>query len=390
MPIADKMVNMVESASMIRKMFEEGIRMKEIHGADNVFDFSLGNPDVPPPEAVKKTILELLDDKSVSHGYMPNTGFPHVRQAVADYLNKEYNVGLTPDLIVMTVGAAGALNDTLKALINPGEEILVPAPYFIGYNQYAFIAGATLKTAASLEDFHLDLDAIEAGINEKTRVLLVNSPNNPTGVVYTKSELEKLGTVLEKASKKYGKRIYMISDEPYRKIAYDVDVPSMFDVYPHTIVLTSYSKELSLAGERIGYLAVNPKAEDAAMIAGAAGVTNTMMYVNAPALFQQVVGKLQGVTVDINIYKKRRDMFCKGLHEAGYEFDVPEGAFYLFPKSPIKDDIKFMGVLKEQNILAVPGTGFGGPGFFRLSYAVPDKTIQGSLEGFKRAFDSVK
>ncbi len=390
MPIADKMVNMVESASMIRKMFEEGIRMKKIHGAENVFDFSLGNPDVPPPEAVKKTILELLDDKSVSHGYMPNTGFPHVRQAVADYLNKEYNAGLTPDLIVMTAGAAGALNDTLKALINPGEEILVPAPYFIGYNQYAFIAGATLKTAASLEDFHLDLDAIEAGINEKTRVLLVNSPNNPTGVVYTKSELEKLGTVLEKASKKYGKRIYMISDEPYRKIAYDVDVPSMFDVYPHTIVLTSYSKELSLAGERIGYLAVNPKAEDAAMIAGAAGVTNTMMYVNAPALFQQVVGKLQGVTVDIDIYKKRRDMFCKGLHEAGYEFDVPEGAFYLFPKSPIKDDVKFMGILKEQNILAVPGTGFGGPGFFRLSYAVPDKTIQGSLEGFKRAYDSVK
>ena len=390
MPIADKMVNMVEAASMIRKMFEEGIRMKEIHGADNVFDFSLGNPDIPPPEAVKKTILELLDDKSVSHGYMPNTGFPHVRKAIADYLNKEYNVGLTPDLIVMTAGAAGALNDTLKALINPGEEILVPAPYFIGYNQYAFIAGATLKTAASLEDFHLDLDAVEAGINEKTRVLLINSPNNPTGVVYTKSELEKLGTLLEKASKKYGKRIYMISDEPYRKIAYDVEVPSMFDVYPHTIVLTSYSKELSLAGERIGYLAINPKAEDAAMIAGAAGVTNTMMYVNAPALFQQVVGKLQGVTVDIDIYKKRRDMFCKGLHEAGYEFDVPEGAFYLFPKSPIKDDIKFMGVLKEQNILAVPGTGFGGPGFFRLSYAVPDKTIQGSLEGFKKAFDSVQ
>jgi len=390
MPIADKMVNMVEAASMIRKMFEEGIRMKEIHGADNVFDFSLGNPDVPPPEAVKKTLLELIDDKSVSHGYMPNTGFPHVRQAVADYLNKEYNVGLTPDLIVMTAGAAGALNDTLKALMNPGEEILVPAPYFIGYNQYAFIAGATLKTAASLEDFHLDLDAIEAGINEKTRVLLVNSPNNPTGVVYTKSELEKLGDVLEKASKKYGKRIYMISDEPYRKIAYDVEVPSMFDVYPHTIVLTSYSKELSLAGERIGYLAINPKAEDAAMIAGAAGVTNTMMYVNAPALFQQVVGKLQGVTVDIDIYKKRRDMFCKGLHAAGYEFDVPDGAFYLFPKSPIKDDVKFMGILKEQNILAVPGTGFGGPGFFRLSYAVPDKTIQGSLEGFKKAFDSVK
>ena len=390
MPIADKMVHMVEAASMIRKMFEEGIRMKEKYGADNVFDFSLGNPDVPPPPIVKKTLVELINSENISHGYMPNNGYPHVRQAVADYLNIEYNVGLNSDLIVMTAGAAGALNDTLKALLNPGEEILVPAPYFIGYNQYAFIAGATLKTAASLENFHLDLDAIEEGINEKTRVMLINSPNNPTGVVYTKQELDKLGKLLEKASKKYGKRIYMISDEPYRKIAYDVEVPSMFDVYPHTIVLTSYSKELSLAGERIGYLAINPKAEDAAMIAGAAGVTNTMMYVNAPALFQQVVGKLQGVTVDSEIYKKRRDMFCKGLHAAGYEFDVPEGAFYLFPKSPIKDDVKFMGILKEQNILAVPGTGFGGPGFFRLSYAVPDKTIQDSLEGFKKAFDSVK
>ena len=390
MPIADKMVHMVEAASMIRKMFEEGIRMKEKYGADNVFDFSLGNPDVPPPPIVKKTLVELINNENTSHGYMPNNGYPHVRQAVADYLNKEYNVGLNSDLIVMTVGAAGALNDTLRALLNPGEQILVPAPYFIGYNQYAFIAGADLKTAASLENFHLDLDAIEEGMNEKTRVMLINSPNNPTGVVYTKKELEKLGNLLEKASNKYGKRIYLISDEPYRKIAYDVEVPSVFDVYPHTIVLTSYSKELSLAGERIGYLAIHPKAEDAAMIAGAAGVTNTMMYVNAPALFQQVVGKLQGVTVDSEIYKKRRDMFCKGLHEIGYEFDVPEGAFYLFPKSPIKDDVKFMGVLKEQNILAVPGTGFGGPGFFRLSYAVPDKTIQDSLEGFKKAFDSVK
>ncbi len=390
MPIADKMVKMVKAASMIRKMFEDGIKMKEKFGADNVFDFSLGNPDVPPPDAVKNTLLELLDDKSVSHGYMPNTGFPHVRQAVADYLNKEYDAGLTADLIVMTSGAAGALNDTLKALINPGEEILVPAPYFIGYNQYAFIAGATLKTAASLEDFHLDLDAIEAAINEKTRVLLINSPNNPTGVVYNRSELEKLGSLLDKASRQYGKRIYMVSDEPYRKIAYDVEVPSVFDVYPHTIVLTSYSKELSLAGERIGYLAVNPEAEDAPMIAGAAGITNTMMYVNAPALFQQVIGRLQGVTVDIDIYRKRRDIFCKGLHEAGYEFDVPEGAFYLFPKSPISDDVKFMDILKEHNILAVPGSGFGGPGFFRLSYAVPDKTIANSLDGFKRAIDSVK
>ena len=390
MPIADKMVKMVEAASMIRKMFEEGIEMKEKFGADNVFDFSIGNPDVPPPAAVKKTLLELINNENTSHGYMPNPGYPQVRKAVADYLNREFNVGLTQDLVVMTVGAAGALNDTLRALVNPGEDILVPAPYFVGYNQYAFVVSANLKTASSLPDFHLDLDAVKAAITEKTRVMLINSPNNPTGVVYTKEELQGLGTLLEEASQKFGKRIYLISDEPYRKIVYGVEVPSVFDVYDHTIMLTSYSKELSLAGERIGYLSIHPRAEDAAMIAGAAGVANTMMYVNAPALFQQVVGQLQGVTVDISIYQKRRDMFCEGLSEAGYEFDVPEGAFYLFPKSPIENDIEFVGILKKQNILSVPGSGFGGPGFFRLSYAVPEKTITGSFEGFKKAFDSVK
>jgi len=390
MPIADKMVKMVESASMIRKMFEEGARLREKLGPDNVFDFSLGNPDVPPPPAVKQVLLELINNENTSHGYMSNPGYPHVRKAVADYLNKEFNVGLTQDLIVMTVGAAGALNDTLRALLNPGEDILVPAPYFVGYNQYAFVAGANLKTTPTHPDFHLDLDGIKASITKNTRVMLINSPNNPTGVVYTKEELGSLGTLLEEASQKFGKRIYLISDEPYRKIVYGVDVPSVFDAYPHTIMLTSYSKELSLAGERIGYLAVHPKAEDAAIIAGAAGVTNTMMYVNAPALFQQVVGQLQGVTVDIDIYRKRRDMFCEGLFAAGYEFDVPEGAFYLFPKSPMKNDMEFVGILKEQNILAVPGTGFGGPGHFRLSYAVPEKTIKGSFEGFKKAIDRVK
>ena len=390
MPIADKMVKMVEAASMIRKMFEEGIRMREKYGDDNVFDFSLGNPDVPPPDDVKQTLINLIDNPGTSHGYMPNAGYPKVRQAVADYLNKEYNVGLTSDLIVMTAGAAGALNDTLRALLNPGEDILTPAPYFVGYNQYAFVSGANLKTVASLSDFHLDLDAVEKAITKNTRVFLINSPNNPTGAVYTKEELLGLGKILDAASSKFGKRIYLVSDEPYRKIVYDVNVPSMFDIYPHTIVLTSYSKELSLAGERIGYLAIHPEAEDAEMIAGATGVTNTMMYVNAPALFQQVVGQLQGVTVDIGIYKKRRDMFCKGLHAAGYEFDVPDGAFYLFPKSPIENDIQFVNLLKQENILAVPGAAFGGPGHFRLSYAVPDKTIQNSLEGFKKALDAAK
>jgi aspartate aminotransferase len=364
--------------------------MREKFGADNVFDFSLGNPDVPPPAAVKETLLDLIDDAKVTHGYMPNPGYPQVRQAVADYLNKEFGAELTPDLIVMTVGAAGALNDCLRALINAGEEVLTPAPYFVGYNQYAFVAGAALVTAPTKPDFHLDLEAIQTAITEKTRVVLINSPNNPTGAVYSAEELDGLGRVLEAASKKFDKRIYLISDEPYRKIAYDVAVPSVFDAYDHTIVLTSYSKELSLAGERIGYLAVSPKAEDAGIVAAAAGVANTMMYVNAPALFQQVVGRLQGVTVDIGIYRRRRDLFCQGLKEAGYEFDVPKGAFYLFPKSPIENDVEFVNLLKEQNILAVPGTGFGGPGHFRLSYAVPDDTITRALPGFKKAMDNVR
>ena len=390
MPIADKMVGIVESASMIRKMFEEGIRMREQFGAENVFDFSLGNPDVPPPPVVKETVLGLIDNAATSHGYMPNAGYPWVRQAVADYLNAQCGVGMTGDLVVMSVGAAGALNGALKSLVNPGEEILVPAPYFVGYNQYAFIAGAGLKTVATKPDFHLDLEAIDAAINKDTRVMLINSPNNPTGVVYTKQELDELGLLLEKKSRAFGRRIYLISDEPYRKIVYDVDVPWMFGVYDHTIVLTSYSKELSLAGERVGYLAVHPGAEDAELIAAAAGVANTMMFVNAPALFQQVVGKLQGVSVDIAIYRKRRDMICDGLAAAGYNFNVPEGAFYLFPKSPIENDVEFAGLLKRENILVVPGSGFGGPGHIRLSYAVPEQVITNSMAGFKRAMEEAQ
>jgi aspartate aminotransferase len=389
MPIAKQMVKMVEGMEMVKKMFEEGARLRAEHGAENVFDFSLGNPDVPPPAEFKKVLKQLVNDESLGHGYTPNAGYPHVRKAVADYLSSEHDVHLTADLIVMTVGAAGALNDALGAVINPGEEILVPSPYFLGYAHYAFIANATIKTAPTDTSFHLNLEAIKAAISEKTRVILINSPNNPTGAVYSPAQLANLGKVLEEASNTFGKRIYLISDEPYRKIAYDVDVPSVFQAYPHSIVVNSYSKELSLAGERIGYLAVHPEAEDAELIASAAAVTNTMLYVNAPSLLQLAVAQLQGVTVDVSIYQHRRNMLCKGLSEIGYEFNVPEGAFYLFPKSPIPDDVEFIQILKEELILAVPGLGFGGPGHFRLSYAVPESTITGSMEGFKRALDKV-
>ncbi len=390
MPIAEKMVKMVEGMAMVKQMFEEGARLKAEHGPENVFDFSLGNPDVPPPAEFKKVLKDLVNDDSLGHGYTPNPGYPHVREAVADYLSQEHGVAFSPDMIVMTVGAAGGLNDALNALLNPGEEIMTPTPYFVGYDHYAFVANAVIKAVPTDANFHLDISAIENAITDKTRVLLINSPNNPTGAIYTADELADLGDVLNRASERFGRRIYLVADEPYRKITYDVTVPSIFQAYPHTVAVSSYSKELSLAGERIGYLAIHPQAEDAPLIAGAATVFNTMICVNAPSLLQQAVAQLQGVHVDVSIYRRRRDMLCQGLSEIGYEFSVPEGAFYLFPKSPIEDDVKFVSMLKEELILAVPGVGFDGPGYFRLSYAVPDATITGSMPGFKRAFDRLK
>ena len=390
MPIADKMAEMIDKSSMIRKMFEEGARLKELHGPENVFDFSLGNPDVPPPPEFKNVLKRLANDDSLSHGYMPNPGYPHVRKAVADYISQEHGFNFSPDLIIMTVGAAGALNDILKALINPGEEILTPSPYFVGYNQYAFIAGAALKTAATNPNFHLDPAAIDAAINEKTRVMLINSPNNPTGAIYSAEELAELGNILDQASRKFGKRIYLVSDEPYRKIAYDIEVPSVFKAYSHTVMVSSYSKELSLAGERIGYLAIHPNAEDAQLLVAAAAVANTMYCVNAPSMIQLAIAELQGISVDVSIYRRRRDMLCEGLSKAGYEFNAPEGAFYLFPQSPLPNDIDFIDRLKDNLILAVPGAGFGAPGYFRLSYAVPEATITGSFSGFQKALEKVQ
>jgi aspartate aminotransferase len=385
MPIADKMVAMVEGATMVRKMFEEGLRLREIHGADKVFDFSIGNPDVPPPPQFKRALLELVQDGNLSHGYMPNSGYPQVRQKLAAYLSGEYDLHLDADDLIMTVGAAGALNDVLKALVNPGEAVLTPSPYFVGYRHYTFTADATLQTVPTDVRFHLDIPAIEEAVNEKTRVFLINSPNNPTGAVYSQKELVALGEILERASQKFGRRIYLVSDEPYRKIAYDVTVPSVFAVYPHSLVVSSFSKELSLAGERIGYLAVNPKAEDARQILAAAAIANTMYVVNAPSLFQLAVARVVGAGVDVSRYRRRRDMICRVLQDAGYEFTVPEGAFYLFPKSPIPDDVQFAGLLKEELVLVTPGVAFGGPGYFRVSYAVPEAAIEGSLDGFRRA-----
>ena len=389
MPAAKRMAEMIENSSFIRKMFEEGTKLKAQYGQDKVYDFSIGNPDVPPPPEFNKILLDVIET-GPGHGYMPNPGWPAARTAVAEYLTKEQGVEMSMEYVMMTPGASAGLNVVLKAILNPGEEVITSAPFFVEYGNYAEVAGGVLKTVPAGPDFGLDPRAVGAAITAKTRAVLINSPHNPTGAVYTKEQLDGLAKVLDQAKEKFGQRIYLISDEPYRKIIYDgITVPSVFQAYDHSFVVTSHSKDLSLAGERIGFAALNPKADDAAQIAAAMVIALRIYYVNAPSLMQLAVARLQGAVVDVSLYQKRRDMICQGLAEAGYEFTRPGGAFYLFPKSPLKDDVAFVNLLKEERILVVPGSGFGGPGYFRISYAVPDKTIEGSLAGFKRAIEKV-
>lgn len=387
MAVAKKMADMMERQSWIRRMFEEGAKLKAELGAENVYDFSLGNPDLSPPDAFLKTISALASDPALPHGYMPNPGWPQVRQAVAEYLSTEQKVKLAMDQVLMTCGAAGALNCAIKALFDPGDELITPTPYFVEYGTYAANHGGVLVTVPSAEGFRLDPAAIEAAITAKTKAVLINSPNNPTGVVYPAEDLAALAEVLTAAKAKYGRTIYLLSDEPYRKIVYDgVTVPPVLAAYDHSIVMSSYSKDLSIAGERIGYLVINPAAEDAAAVMGACTLANRCLgFVNAPSLAQLAVAKLQGVSVDMSRYQIRRDALYDGLVAKGYDVVKPEGAFYFFPKSPVEDDVAFVGLLKEERILAVPGRGFGLPGYFRLSYAVPDATIENSIPGFGRA-----
>jgi len=390
MPIADRMIARVAAFGVIKDMFEEGRRMKAEFGSNNVYDFSLGNPDVPPPDEFRRALREMTASGSLDHGYAPVTGYLHVREALAHRLQQEQGVAIPPDLILMAVGAAGALNDILRALMNPGEEFITPAPYFLGYENYAFLADVALVAAPTDARFHLDVAAIEKALTFKTRVVLINSPNNPSGAVYAAAELKELGDLLQRASARFGKRIYLVADEPYRRIVYDVAVPSVFAAYPHSIVVNSFSKELSLAGERIGYLAVHPAAEDAAQILAAAAAINSMSVVNAPGLFQQAAARVLGAAVDVSSYRRRRDLMAAVLDGAGYRFTLPEGAFYLFPNSPVADDIRFTRLLKEERILVSPGRAFGMPGWFRISYAVPETVITGSSEGFRRAFQKAQ
>ena len=386
MTIAHAVKKGMEQSSWIRKMFEEGGALKKRYGAENVFDFSLGNPDLEPPalfaEILRKTVSE---QRTGCHGYMPNAGYHETRKAVADYVSQEHRVALTHDQVVMTCGAGGALNVVLKTLLDPGEEVIIPVPYFAEYLFYVGNHGGCCRLVATRDDFSLDLSAIERSLTSKTKALIINSPHNPTGRVYDEESIGKLGELLREKSRERGRTLYLISDEPYRKIVYDgIRLPSIFKAYDQSILVTSYSKELSLPGERIGFAAVNPHAQPLKdLVEGMVFCNRTLGFVNAPALMQRVIEHLQGITVDIAVYQKRRDLLCEKLASFGYRFVKPEGAFYLFPESPI-DDVAFVQELQAQNILTVPGRGFGLPGFFRIAYCVDEGVIERSLDGFRQ------
>ena len=392
MAISKKMNDFAQSSSWIRKMFEEGARLKGEFGAENVFDFSLGNPDLSPPPEFQKTLVDLAQkDIPGSHAYMPNGGYPFVREAVAARISKEQGVTLSADEMLMTCGAAGGLNVILKALLDPGDEVIILTPFFVEYKFYIDNHGGVSKVVSTDDSFDLDLSAIEAAVNEKTKAIIINSPNNPTGQIYSQESLAGLGKILAAASQKYSSAIFLIADEPYRKIVFDNNVvPSIMQSYPNSIVVSSYSKDLSLPGERIGYIALHPEIDEKMPLTGALTLANRILgFVNAPALMQRVVAELQGASVDNSIYAKRRGVFCKILADAGYEFMPPKVAFYVFPKSPIADDSEFASRLQEQKILAVPGRGFGAPGYFRLAFCVEDSVIERSAGGFRKAMESV-
>ncbi|MCP4338444.1 MAG: pyridoxal phosphate-dependent aminotransferase [Desulfobulbaceae bacterium] len=390
MAISDKMRLFAEKSSWIRKMFEEGAKMKATYGAENVCDFSLGNPDAPPPPEFNQVIQETIQNTSPGvHAYMPNSGYPWVREAIAARMSIEQNMTINQGDMLMTCGAAGGLNIVMKTLLNPGDEVIILAPFFVEYGFYIDNHGGVSKTVATDKEFNLDLPAIEAAITDKTKAIIINSPNNPCGQIYSEESLVALGQLLTKVSTHLGTTIYMISDEPYRKIVFDgYEVPSIFTAYTNSIVVSSYSKDLSLPGERIGYLAVHPEIVDKPSLLDGLTLANRILgFVNAPALMQRVVAELQDASVDISIYARRKEIICTILRDAGFTFTEPKGAFYVFPKTPIADDVKFVAMLQEEKILAVPGAGFGAPGHMRIAFCIPDEVISRSAEGFKRAVD---
>lgn len=393
--ISKKMEGLVKNSSIIRAMFEEGKRLAAIYGAENVYDYSLGNPFVEPPEDVKKAVIEILSEEPANlvHGYMNNSGYEDVREKIADYINRTKNTNITLKNIVMTVGAAGGLNIVLKTLLNPEDEVIVFAPFFGEYNNYvANYDGKLVKVNSELSTFQPDFIGFEKAITKRTKAVIINTPNNPTGVVYSEESIKKLAEILNAKQTEYNTSIYLISDEPYREIVYDdIKVPYILNYYNNSFIGYSYSKSLSLPGERIGYIVANSDMDYFEDVIASLNVANRILgFVNAPSLFQRVIGKTLDSEVDITTYRQNRDLLYNHLTSLGFECVKPDGTFYLFPKALIEDDIKFAEVAKKYNLLIVPGSSFGCPGYFRLAYCISTEKVKNSLQAFTKLADEFK
>jgi aspartate aminotransferase len=387
MAVADKIRESLNRSSWIRKMFEEGDRLRTLHGADRVYDFTLGNPDLEPPDCVTRRLQRLVHDPALGmHKYMSNAGYRETRQAVAAHVGAKAGLRLTENHVVMTVGAGGALNVVLKTILNPGDEVVASAPYFVEYGFYTDNHQGKLVVVKTQPDFQLDIVAIAAAITSRTRAVLINSPNNPTGVVYPSEALRALAKALEQKEAEFGTTIYLISDEPYAGLVFDgVVVPPVLTIFGHGILVTSHSKDLALPGERIGYIAINPAIPEAdTLFDGLVFANRVLGFVNAPALMQRLVANLQGESVGVEVYQERRDLLYAHLSALGFDVVRPQGAFYMFPKSPISDDVAFVRAAAKHNLLLVPGSGFGSPGHFRIAYCVPKETIIKSFPAFEK------
>lgn len=387
--IAEKMKSYVENSSVIRAMFEEGAKMAAVYGAENVYDFSLGNPNVAAPVQVRQAIEEIItgEDPVMVHGYMSNAGFEDVRSAVAASLNRRFQTTFHEENIIMTVGAAGGMNVIFRTILNPGDEVLTFAPYFGEYRAYVSNYDGILKAVEpNTQSFQPDLEKFESMITAKTKAVIVNSPNNPTGVVYSEETIVRLSDILRRKQEELQTVIYLVTDEPYRELAYDgVTVPFVTKYYANTIVGYSFSKSLSLPGERIGYLVIPDQVSDSDQVIAAANVANRILgYVNAPSLFQRVIGKCIDAKVDVQYYDKNRQTLYNGLKKCGFSCIKPEGAFYLFVKSPVEDETIFVEAAKKYHILIVPGSSFACPGYVRIAYCVFLETIENALPYFEK------
>jgi len=391
MVISKKISESMKDSSWIRAMFDEGEKLKKQFGSEHIFDFTLGNPITEPPKELKNELIKIVtSDLKGMHRYMSNSGYEEVREDIAEFHRVTTGIPFTRDHIVMTVGSAGGINVVLKSLLDPNDEVIVPCPYFVEFRFYIENHRGIMKLVDTKDDFHLDIEKIKQAINKNTKAIIINSPHNPTGVVYREDELKELAAVLTERRKK-GQRIFVISDEAYRKIIYDnIKYPVMFNIYDDTISITSHSKDLALPGERIGYIAISPLIKNAKNLIDATIFSNRILgFINAPAIMQRLVGRFQKNSVDILDYQKKRDAIYNILSNTGYDVIKPEGAFYIFPKSPEYDDVKFVRNLQKNHILAVPGTGFGKNGYFRLAYCVEMDIIERSEPYFKKALESI-